>query len=120
MGQLWDLVQGWIDEQHRFPPSDRQVARGLGVSQSTLSGWRDGMTEVPRRRTLWAIHHLTAIPYRRIVDAAIEDAGLYDEKQAEDSWTRWKVSKGERLLSDESGDALEQADHRLVPPPGTQ
>lgn len=112
MGQLWDLVQEWIDEQHRIAPSNRQVAIALGVSQSTFKGWREGLTDIPKRRTLWALHELTSIPYRRLVDAAIEDAGLYDEEMAKDSWLRWKARQAERLLAKESepvsGDAGEQ------------
>lgn len=115
MGQMWDLVQEWVDEQHRLAPSSRQVAMALGISQSTFSGWRDGLKDVPKRRTLWALHHLTHIPYRRIMDAAIEDAGLYDERLAKEAWLRWKASKGQGLLDDEpeaadqSGDALQES-----------
>ena len=35
----YDLIQEHIDAQ-QYPPSDRQVAHQMGVTQTTLSNWR--------------------------------------------------------------------------------
>lgn len=81
MGKLWDIVEDWRDGME-FPPSYRQIAIRLGVSQSAFDAWKNPI-EIPRKRSLLAISRLTGVPYRRVVDAAVEDTKLYDEKAAE-------------------------------------
>lgn len=82
--KLWNIVEEWRDSLE-FPPSYRQIALRLGVSQSTFETWKtEGAgREMPKRRNLLAISRLTGVPYRRVVDAAIEDVRLYDEAAAE-------------------------------------
>lgn len=80
-GKLWALVEEWRDAME-FPPSYRQIAIRMGVSQSTFETWKNP-TEIPKRRNLLAISRLTGVPYRRVVDAAVEDTKLYDESAAE-------------------------------------
>lgn len=81
MGKLWNIIEEWRDGL-AFPPSYRQIALRLGVSQSAFDTWKDP-TKLPKPRNLLAISQLTGAPYRRVVDAAVEDTGLYDEKVAE-------------------------------------
>lgn len=78
---LWRIMQDWFDSQP-VKPSWAAVAETLGVSQSTFETWKHP-TEMPRRRTLWAIHELTRAPFKTVVDAAIESVDLYDPKRAE-------------------------------------
>ena len=87
-GKLWGIVESWRDSLE-FPPSYRQIAIRMGVSQSTFETWKNP-TEMPKRRNLLAISRLTGVPYRRVVDAAVEDTKLYDESAAEAD-----VSKGD-------------------------
>ena len=81
MGKLWNILEDWRDGM-AYPPSYRQIARDLGVSQSAFDTWKNP-TEIPKRRNLLAISRLTGVPYRRVVDAAVEDTHLYDETAAE-------------------------------------
>lgn len=78
---LWDILQDWYDRQP-VEPSWAKVAKRLGVSQSTFDTWR-APDELPRRRSLWAIHELTGVPFKTVVDAAVEAVGLYDPARAE-------------------------------------
>ena len=81
MGKLWNIIEEWRDGM-AYPPSYRQIARDLGVSQSAFDTWKNPAA-IPRRRNLLAISRLTGVPYRRVVDAAVEDTKLYDEAAAE-------------------------------------
>ena len=83
MGKLWNIVEDWRDGMD-FPPSYRQIAMRLGVSQSAFDAWKNPV-ELPKKRSLLAISRLTDVPYRRVVDAAVEDTKLYDEASAEAS-----------------------------------
>lgn len=80
MGKLWNIVEDWRDGME-FPPSYRQIAIRLGVSQSAFDAWKNPI-QIPTRRSLLAISRLTGVPYRRVVDAAVEDTKLYDEEAA--------------------------------------
>lgn len=77
MGQLWDLIQEHIDSQP-YPPSERQIARKLGVSQTTLANWRTPRRLVAKEH-LVAIAALTRVPYRRVLDALLADIDYLDE-----------------------------------------
>lgn len=81
VGKLWDLVEEWRADM-QFPPSPRQIALAIGVVPSTFSGWRDGLSELPKRHNLWELHVLTNIPFEQLMEAAIEDAGLFDRDTA--------------------------------------
>ena len=82
MGKLWSIIEEWRDGME-YPPSDRQIAIDLGVSQSALPTWKHPV-KLPERRNLLAVSRLTRRPYRVVVEAAIEDVGLFDETAAED------------------------------------
>lgn len=82
MGKLWNLIEEWRDSME-YPPSYRQIAIRMGVSQSAFDTWK-APTEIPKRRNLLAISRVTGVPYRRVVDAAVEDTKLYDESAAEE------------------------------------
>lgn len=82
MGKLWDIIEDWRDGM-AYPPSYRQIARELNVVQSTLQTWK-APVEMPKPHNLLAISNLTHVAYRRVVEAAAEDTGLYDEKVAEE------------------------------------
>lgn len=103
---LWAILQNWYDRQP-VEPSWRKVAKKLGVVQSTFDTWR-APTEMPRRRNLWAIHDLTGVPYKTVVDAAVEAVGLYDparaERAARDHEARKTAKRVKAVTSGESGE----------------
>lgn len=76
MGRLFDLIQAHIDAQ-QYKPSERDVARKLGVSPTTLANWRDPKKLIDKEHLL-AIANLTGTPYMRVLDALLEDIGYSD------------------------------------------
>lgn len=78
MGKLYDLIQEHIDAQV-YPVSERQVAKALGVTQTTLKNWREPKRLIDKEHLL-AISRLTRNPYARVLDALLEDIGYRDEK----------------------------------------
>lgn len=86
MGKLWNILEEWRDGM-AYPPSYRKIARDLHVSQSAFDTWK-APTEIPKTYNLLAISRLTGVPYRRVVDAVVEDTRLYDEQLAEKAWRR--------------------------------
>lgn len=72
-GHLWVIIQTHIDAQP-YHVSHRQIARAIGVSSSSLSNWKYA-TGLPSVENLHAIAEVTGAPYRRVLDAALIDAG---------------------------------------------
>lgn len=104
MGKLWDIIETWRDGME-FPPSYRQIAIRLDVSQSTFDTWKNPI-EVPARRNLLAISKLTGKPYQVVVQAAVDDTKLFDEAAAERAATAYRRGKSEgRAMRDAHGEA---------------
>ena len=76
MGKLYDLIQEHIDSQ-QYPPSERQVARELGVTQTTLSNWREPRKLIAKEHLL-SIARVTRNPYAVVRDALLHDIGYLD------------------------------------------
>jgi transcriptional regulator with XRE-family HTH domain len=83
MGRLYDLIQEHIDSQ-RYEVREAQVARELGVTQTTLSNWREPKGMV-KKEHLEAIARVTQNPYRVVRDAWLEDVGLLHPGASEGS-----------------------------------
>ena len=79
MGKLYGLIQEHIDAQ-QYPPSERQVAKELGVTQTTLSNWRQPKKLIDKAHLL-AIARVTRNPYAVVLDALLEDIGYKDASQ---------------------------------------
>lgn len=77
MGQLYDLIQQHIDSQ-TYPPTERQVAKQLGVTQTTLANWRNPRRLIAKEH-LVAISRVTRVPYSRVLDALLEDINYLRE-----------------------------------------
>ena len=76
MGQLWDLVQAYID---RHGTSERQLAKRLGYSSSgVFNNWRDPR-QLPSAQALARFAGLSGTPYQRVLDAVLTDAGYLPE-----------------------------------------
>src|SRR5699024_10329761 len=112
---LWRLVEEWRDSQP-IPPTWARVAKRLGVSQSAFDKWKNP-TEMPQRRTLWAIHELTRVPFKTVVDAAIESVDLYNSTRAKEAAEAHyrkhvQVGAGEHSVSINVGEAESQQQSR--------
>jgi len=81
MGQLWDLVQAYID---RHGTSERQLAKRLGYSSSgVFSNWREPR-QLPSAQALARFAGLSGTPYQRVLDAVLTDAGYLPEPPISD------------------------------------
>lgn len=78
MGRLYDLIQAHIDSQP-YEVSERQVARAIGVTQTTLSNWRTPKRLIAKEH-LQAISRVTGVPYIRVLDALLEDIGYLSDR----------------------------------------
>jgi len=76
MGQLWDLVQAYID---RHGTSERQLAKRRGYSSSgVFNNWREPK-QLPSAQALARFAGLSGTPYQRVLDAVLADAGYLPE-----------------------------------------
>jgi hypothetical protein len=81
MGQLWDLVQAYID---RHGTSERQLAKRLGYSSSgVFTNWREPR-QLPSAQALARFAGLSGTPYQRVLDAVLTDAGYLPEPSITD------------------------------------
>lgn len=76
MGLLWDILQKHMDTAP-YQPSERAVARRLGVAPNTLAHWRD-LKRLPTRENLEAIAALAGVRYSVVLDAALRDTGYHE------------------------------------------
>lgn len=77
MGRFFDLIQQHIDSQP-YPVTERQVAKRLGVTQTTLSNWRTPKKLIAKRHII-AVAELAGVRYERARDALLEDIGYLSE-----------------------------------------
>ncbi|WP_051247239.1 hypothetical protein [Nocardioides halotolerans] len=81
MGQLWELVQAYVD---RHGTSERQLAKRLGYASSgVFTNWRDPR-QLPSAQALARFSSLSGTPYQRVLDAALTDAGYLPEPAVTD------------------------------------
>lgn len=71
MGRLWDLIEDHRDAQ-QYPPSYRQLAIKLGVSQSLFVTWK-APKSLPSRESIESIARVVGVSYQTVLDAALED-----------------------------------------------
>lgn len=76
MGKLYDLIQEHIDAQP-YAVSERQVARAIGVTPTTLANWREPKRLIEKKHLL-SIARVTRNPYGRVLEALLEDIGYRD------------------------------------------
>jgi len=75
VGHLGRLIDAYR-QSVPYPPSGRQLARDVGVSASALSGWRRG-EHLPTPDHLRRLAKVIRTPYRRVMAAALIDAGYF-------------------------------------------
>jgi transcriptional regulator with XRE-family HTH domain len=73
VGKFYGLIQQHVDEQ-AYPPSERELARRLGVTPSTLANWRHPK-KLAEKRHIEAVAELAGVSYTRALDALLEDIG---------------------------------------------
>lgn len=78
-GHLWALVQEWMDSE-RYPPSQRKLARRVGISSSYLSQMKKGET-FPNPGILERLAAEIHTPYELVLDAVLIDCGYRDERR---------------------------------------
>lgn len=78
MGKFYDLIQAHVDEQD-YPPSERQLARRLGVTASTLANWRTPKQLIEKQH-IEAVAELAGVSYARALDALLDDIGYLPSK----------------------------------------
>lgn len=81
MGNLWEIVRGHIDSS-MYPPSERQVAKRLGISPTALANWRNPKS-LPGAENLRSLARIAGVPYVQVLQAALEDAGYLEPAPAE-------------------------------------
>lgn len=72
-GYLWAIVQEWRDSMP-YPPSERQIAKRLGVSPSALGAWKRAES-FPTATNLRALAAEIGAPYERLLNAVLIDQG---------------------------------------------
>lgn len=72
-GELWAIIQQWMDAMP-YPPSQRQLAKRLGVSSSVLSDWKYG-EGFPSPARLERLAAEMRVPYERVLNAVLIDRG---------------------------------------------
>lgn len=80
MGRLYGLIQEHIDSQP-YEVSVRQVAKNIGVTQTTLANWRNPKQLIALEH-LEAIARVTGTPYIRVLDALLEDIGYIPKRDS--------------------------------------
>ena len=71
---FWNLIQSHLDTLE-FAPSGRQLADRLGVAPQTLTNWKAGLTELPKRKNLEAVAAFIGKPYGYVLLTALNDTG---------------------------------------------
>ena len=80
MGQLYDIIQAHMDAQ-RYPVSQRDIARALGVSPTAVGNWKHPSKLIDKEH-LQGIARLTGVPYLRVLDALLHDIGYLQDEPA--------------------------------------
>lgn len=74
MGVFWEMIQAELDKE-RFAVSDRQVARALDVSPSTIANWKAGLKALPKESSLRAVAGFVHAPYEDVLIVALSETG---------------------------------------------
>lgn len=73
-GEVWRLIQEWLDVKQPYAPSQRKLAGQLGVSSSTLSEWKYGRV-LPGPAAVDRLAREIGTPYDTVLDAFLIDNG---------------------------------------------
>lgn len=73
MGAIGQLIQEHKDSQ-AYTPSSAAIAAAVGVSRSAIGEWIAGVS-MPKPDHLRRLSTVIGVPYLRVLDAALTDAG---------------------------------------------
>jgi transcriptional regulator with XRE-family HTH domain len=74
VGAFWDLIDAHLSTME-FPPSKRRLADRLNVAPQTITNWKAGLHELPKRENLEAVASFTGRSYGDVLRAALSDTG---------------------------------------------
>lgn len=94
MGKLFDLIEEHRDRHRPYEPSYSQVAEQVDVSKQTLLNWR-APVKLPTAEHLASLARITGVPYLRVLDAALHDAGYLPEPASKPRVRRGKGRGGQ-------------------------
>jgi transcriptional regulator with XRE-family HTH domain len=80
MGELGELIDAYKD-RFEYEVSSAAIARRLGVTRTSIGKWYTG--SMPTPENLRALSTLMNVPYTRLLDAALADAGYLPKKERE-------------------------------------
>ena len=72
-GHLWAVIQKWMDAMP-YPPSQRQLAKAIGVSHGLITEWKYARA-FAGPEALERLAKEMRVPYEVVLDAALRDAG---------------------------------------------
>lgn len=81
-GHMWALVQEWLDTFTYRPPSQRELAPRLGVSNSTLGDYKYAR-HMPPPAFVVRLSREIQVPYEKVLDAVLRDRGYRGDKLAQ-------------------------------------
>ena len=77
MGRLYGLIQAHMDAQP-YGVSERQIAKSLGVTQTTLKNWRSPKKLIAKKH-MRSISRVTGASYDQVRDALLDDIDYLHE-----------------------------------------
>lgn len=79
MSQIGALIQEFRDGE-RGVISDAEIARQCGVTRGAVGGWIRGLSSMPKPEHLRKLALYIGVPYDRVLQAALADAGYYGSR----------------------------------------
>lgn len=77
-GQLWALIQQWMDSMP-YPPSQNRLAMRIKVSSSALNDWKYGRG-FPKPHNIERLAEEIGVSKDRVLDAVLIDRGYREHK----------------------------------------
>lgn len=77
-GHVWGLIQEWLDTFRYQPPSQRELAKRLKVSNSSLGDYKYARS-MPPPIFLVRLANEMQVPYEKVLDAVLQDRGYRGE-----------------------------------------
>ena len=80
VSELGTLIQEFRDRE-RGVISDAEIGRQVGVTRGAIGAWIRGLSAMPQPAHLRALARYIGVPYDRVLQAALADAGYYGPKE---------------------------------------
>lgn len=106
---MWALVQEWLDTFTYKPPSQRELAPRLKVSNSTLGDYKYARSMPPPIFVVRLANEIQA-PYEKVLDAVLKDRG----------YRGTRLAYAQASVNAEDGESSSDARPELDETPGGQ